>query len=269
MLGKLLKYELKATSRLFVPLYLTILVFATINRFFFPMYEVSEKSSSFSEIAMAISMVIYVSLMVGLVVMTLLVMIQRFYKNLLGDEGYLMFTLPVESWKHICSKLAISMFWILVSGIVALCSILIISSKHIFIPELYKDLSIAFDQFRQYFGTFSYLAVFEGIIFGLLSMASAILAIYAAIALGHLFNKHKLLISFGMYIILKTVTQIIMVLFGYIFTNQVSFITENYSKINPSHVNSILLTSILYTGVMTAGYFILTNYILKKKLNLE
>ena len=36
MLGKLMKYEIKATARLFLPLYAALLVFSLINRFLNP-----------------------------------------------------------------------------------------------------------------------------------------------------------------------------------------------------------------------------------------
>lgn len=269
MLGKLLKYEIKATARLFLPLYLTILVFAAINRFFFAMPNIGEKSLYFSNLAATISMIIYVTLMVGLVLMTLIVLIQRFYKNLLGDEGYLMFTLPVQSWSHILSKLTISMLWTVVSGVVALFSILIISSKGISIPEFYKELLMGFIRFSQYFGASTYLMSLEAIVLGLLALASTILTIYAAIALGHLFNKHKLLASFGMYIALKTISQILMSLFAFIFWNQALLGMESNFMPSVLQVNTFMLISILYFGVITAGYFVLTNYILKRKLNLE
>jgi hypothetical protein len=268
MLGKLLKYEIKATARLFLPLYLTILIFAAINLFFFATPNVGE-STLFSNFAMAISMIVYVTLMIGLVLMTLIVMIQRFYKNLLGDEGYLMFTLPVQSWKHILSKLTISMLWTAVSIIVAFCSILLISSKNISFPELYNDLSMAINQYIQYFGASAYLISFEAIVLGLLSLASSILTIYAAIALGHLFNKHKLLASFGMYIVITTVSQIIMSLSAAIFFNQAIFRPESNFIPSAMLINGLLLLSILYNGAFTAGYFVITNYILKRKLNLE
>lgn len=269
MSGKLLKYEIKATARLFLPLYLTILIFATINRFFINMPDIGEKAFSFSSLAMTISMFVYITLMIGLVLMTLIVLIQRFYKNLLGDEGYLMFTLPVQSWSHILSKLTISMLWTIVSGIVAFCSILIISAKDIFTPEMYKELLMSFNLFRQYFGGYSYLVCFEFIVLILLFLASTILTIYSAIALGTLFNKYKLLASFGMYIMLKTISQILMMLSAVIYSNL--FLLKAGNDLVPSvlQVNTLLLLAILYFGAITAGYFILTNYILKKKLNLE
>lgn len=269
MLGKLFKYEIKATARLFMPLYLTILVFAVINRFFIPMYNLDEKSPTLYNMASTISVFIYAALLAGLVLMTLIVMIQRFYKNLLGDEGYLMFTLPVQTWMHILSKLIISMLWTIISGFVALCSILLISSNNIAAPEILKALSAAFDQFRRYFGASTFIVSFEIIVLGLLSLASAILTIYAAIALGHLFSKYKLLISFGMYIVLRTVSQMLIMLFAFIFTDRAEFRIGNNLVPNVLQINSFLLLSIFYFGAITIGYFILSNYILKKKLNLE
>ncbi len=269
MLGKLLKYDIKATARMFLPLYLTILVVATINRFFFAIPNLGEKSFSFSSFAMVISMFVYVTLMIGMVLMTLIVLIQRFYKNLLGDEGYLMFTLPVQSWSHIFSKLTISMLWTVVSGIVAFCSILIISSKDIFTPQIYKELSMLINEFRIFFGASAYLVSFEVIILGILGIASTILTIYAAIALGHLFNKYKLVASFGMYIVLKTISQIFMTLFAVIFSGLSIFQVESNFVPSATQICAFLLLPILYYGVITVVYFVLTNYILKKKLNLE
>lgn len=269
MLGKLLKYEVKATARLFLPLYLTILIFATINRFFLAVPNAKENSFSFYHLGVASSMFVYGILMVGLVVMTLLVLIQRFHKNLLGDEGYLMFTLPVHSRSHILSKLIISMIWTILSSIVAFCSILVISSNNIYLPELFGKMITTFGRFHQEFGAASYLISFEVIVLGLLILASTILTIYAAIALGHLFNKHKLLASFGMYIVLKIISQTIMSLTGAVFFNQSIFRPDTTLIPSAMLINGILLGTILYYGIFTAGYFYLTNYILKKKLNLE
>ena len=38
----------------------------------------------------------------------LIIQIQRFSKNLLGDEGYLMFTLPASVSQHITAKLVVA-----------------------------------------------------------------------------------------------------------------------------------------------------------------
>jgi len=269
MLGKLLKYEIKATARLFLPLYLTVLVVAALNMLFLNVPDAGSKSFSFSNLAMGISMVAYVSLIVGMLLMTLIVLIQRFYKNLLSDEGYLMFTLPVASWSHILSKLTVSMLWTIVSGIVAVISVLVLAANDISIAEVYNGLSMVYDQFTHYFGAYGFLLGFEAVVLALLTIASTILTIYAAIALGHLFNKYKLLASFGMYIVLKTASQVLMTILAAIFFNMPSLGFVGNSIPNALQVNNFMLLSIFYSAILTAAYFILTNYILKRKLNLE
>ncbi len=47
MLGKLLKYEIKATSRTLLPLYLVLFVVAVVNRFLNP-FEILENAQGFN-----------------------------------------------------------------------------------------------------------------------------------------------------------------------------------------------------------------------------
>lgn len=269
MLDKLLKYEVKATARLFLPLYLTIVIFAGINRFFLSMNHAKEGLPIFYGIAMSISMFAYVILMIGLVVMTLFVLIQRFYKNLLGDEGYLMFTLPVKTWKHIFSKLIIAMLWIITSSVVAFFSLSILFSQNFNLLELINIIVNFIEQAQREVGITIYIMAIEAIALALLTLASTVLQIYAAIALGHLFNKHKLLISFGMYIALQTVSQIIISISAAIFFQLSIFTPESTLWPSATLATSILSLLVLYSGAFVAGYFYLTNYILKRKLNLE
>lgn len=269
MLGKLLKHEFKATARLFVPLYITVVVFSIINRLIIPIYNMSDTSPFIYKMAVVIGMFAYITAMVGLVLMTLVVMIQRFYKSLLGDEGYLMFTLPVQPWMHIVSKLAISMLWTVVSTFVGIGTILLTFSKYIFTPEFYNEWSRMSSQLREALGSYGVIVSLESIIMILLSIASAILLIYASIALGHLFNKHKLIISFGMFVGLRTVSQLLMLPFVLFFTFKTDSIQAMGVMPDMGFINGFILVTILYLCIITAGYYLLTNYILKKRLNLE
>ena len=45
-------------------------------------------------------------------------LIQRFYKNLLRDEGYLMLTLPASVHQQVWSKLIVSSVWFIITGVV-------------------------------------------------------------------------------------------------------------------------------------------------------
>ena len=125
MLGKLTKYEIKATARIFLPLYAGLLLFALINKVFIEINLLQTKMAFLS----AISGMIYFFIIVATFIITLVVMIQRFYKNLLSDEGYLMFTIPVTPSKHIISKMIVSILWAVVSVIAAVLSVLVLGYR--------------------------------------------------------------------------------------------------------------------------------------------
>ena len=99
MLGKLLKYEFKATGRLLTPLYAAILIASFVGGF-------GLDQLVMTELASVIFLMVYTGLFIALFVMTLILIIQRFNHNLLKEEGYLMFTLPVtpttlgENWRR-------------------------------------------------------------------------------------------------------------------------------------------------------------------------
>lgn len=266
MLGKLLKYEIKATGRIFLPLYMALLVFAIITKF----------TSAFNSEQWAtpaiISMVIYITIMVGMFVMTFVMMIQRFHKNLLSDEGYLMHTLPVRPWQHITSKLLISMLWVIVSGVAAFISILIIALGKGDFTLFSSQLASLYNLLIKDLGASVYILGMEMIIGSLLSLASLILIVYASIAIGHLFNKHKLLASFGAFIGLNSLSQVFFSIISKIpgIDNTSISITSSKDLIGMlPFIQLALLYTIVITGLICAAYFAIANFILNKRLNLE
>lgn len=267
MLGKLLKYETKATARLFIPIYFAILLFGLINRFLDP-FNAVEASNSFNlhSILSVFSIILYFGLIAGVLVMTFIIMIQRFYKNLLGDEGYLMFTLPVEPWQHIVSKLLVSILWILLSLITVICSVLIMLNVNNLFGEISKFLILA----REQIGSTGLLLI---PIYMLVAIIYSIITIYDSMTLGHLFTKHRILASFGAYIALYIVSQIAtgLLMLVYAATNLNMFIIKAAPAPapTPSQIITLLISILCLVILLAAGNFILTNLILKKKLNLE
>lgn len=267
MLSKLLKYELKATARIFLPVYIALLMFAGITKF------TSTISPEKWATPAIISMAIYIIIMVGMFVMTFVMMIQRFYKNLLSDEGYLMHTLPVKPWKHIVSKLLVSMLWMLISGVAALISIFIIALEKGDFTRLNGQLVSFYHQAIEDLGTSAYVLTFEIIIGFLISLASIILIVYASIAIGHLFNKHRMLASFGAFIALNTLSQVF-----FMFISMVPEIVNNISVSITSSSDFLSLQplillaiafGIICVGLLCAAYFAITSFIISKRLNLE
>ena len=91
MLGKLLKHEFKATGRVMLPFFgallvLSVMVWLSINVFFFNFGGVS--------IIGGIVLTLYFMLLASIGIVTLVLLVYRFYRSFLSDEGYMTFSLP-------------------------------------------------------------------------------------------------------------------------------------------------------------------------------
>ena len=122
MLKQLLKYEFKATKSLYFGLYLALALLSVVLGFSFRQENAWADSTNFGRLEV-ILMVLYLSVIFAIAVLCFVSTVQRFYKNLLGREGYLMHTLPVTETQLILSKLITSMVWVLCSGLVGIVCI--------------------------------------------------------------------------------------------------------------------------------------------------
>ncbi len=261
MLGKLLKHELNATSRLLIPLYLALAVLTLVNHF--ALY-IEAFHGIFAGIKGFLTFA-YVVALIGIVVVTFILIIQRFYKNLVTDEGYLMFTLPVKAYELINSKLIVAILWITASLAAVILSLLIVFSRADWFSDLPTFWALIKAEINQEFGSASLLLVIELIVLLITAIINNILLIYVSIAIGQLINGHKLIGSFGAYIGIYTVLQIFvticMGILSLIFKQTINDIT-----IIPEVVLPLML---LYTLVLNAIFYFVTNFIFKRKLNLD
>jgi len=272
MLGKLMKYELKATARTLIPLYIALLTFAIINKIFIGT-GLANKLDGFGSIPFILSIFGYGCTMAAVFIVTFFVIIQRFYKNLLGDEGYLMNTLPVTTITNLTSKLSIATFWNIISGFVAILSILIMAFNpdafSSFFQDLFKGLSEGYSEV----GIQIYILIIEVIILVLIYLLKSLTMIYASISIGHLFSKHRILSAFGAFMGLSFITGAIStgiaIAISFMGKNQNLFHQHLDTSSSMLAVHTFLICVILYNLVFFTAYFMITNYILKNKLNLE
>lgn len=278
MLGKLFKYEMKSTARTFLPFLAAILVLSVINRIMMALFS----NNPYLEIPRALLMTTYVLFIIAAFVLCVIVTIQRFYKNLLGQEGYLMFTLPVSTSANILSKGFAALIWMLATVVTTLVSVLIIlpdSSWLGQIPRLLADAQREFDEL----GANLNLGLLIGLLIGLLLVAfiAFIMQVYTSISLGQLSNNHKLLTSFGAYVGIYLALQILMMVGllllsgGFLdqldqWNNTVS-ITANmqFPQFFGQFMYSMLGLAIGMDIVLNIVYFFVTRWLLGKKLNLE
>ena len=267
MLGKLMKYEIKATARTLIPLYIALLAFAIINKIFIGT-GLAHKLEGFGSIPFILSILGYGCTMTAVFIVTFFVIIQRFYKNLLGDEGYLMNTLPVTTIANLTSKISIATFWNIVSGFVAILSIIIMAFNPDAFSNFFRELFRGLSEGYAKFGMQIYIAIIELIIAVLICLVKYVTMIYASISIGHLFSKHRILSSFGAFVVLNLITGAITSAIGvsFSFLNWENIFSQSESFF-PIHM--ILGIVILFNLVFFIAYFIITNYILKNKLNLE
>jgi len=259
MLGKLLKYELMATARIFLPLYIGLMVMAVFSGLSFR-----------TELGIMVGLAGFMIFIIytALVVITIILLIQRFYQNFLRDEGYLMFTLPVTPSTLISSKLIVTCFWCLASIIVGALAAFVIAVTMVPMSDIvfvlgFVDLSFISSHMSTII--LFILACITQLVFG-------VLHVYLSLAIGQLppFGKHRILAAVAAYIVISIVLQIvvsvILVIFGISFYQNPMFNTF-YAWTN--FMNVFLIGSMVFNLILAAGAFIGTSLILQKKLNLE
>lgn len=275
MLGKLMKYEVKSCGRIFFPFYIMVLVFSMIAALFinFDNYE-----HDFSMVYI-IGMLVVFALFVSAIVLTILLIVQRFSKSLLEEEGYLMFTLPVSEKTLVLSKFLTSLLFIILTSIVSIVCISLVSTmfgyKMSGIVDVGNLLKEAGNIFSRNIG---------GIIFYILSgiadYSVFILTVYLAITICHLpkFSKHKVLSGLAVIIVLMIIQSTIGGSADSIMTSSRIQAIENMDVLffNVNQLFDTMLSVGTYEVVMfilniviAVALFFGTTTLLEKKLNLE
>ncbi|MDD4796374.1 MAG: hypothetical protein PHO66_01235 [Eubacteriales bacterium] len=272
MLGKLLRYEIKSTARLFLPLYAALAVLGLLNRLFLSISRLPAASFVLS-LPAATGTAIYALTVMAAFVMTFVVMIQRFYKSLLGDEGYLMFTLPVSPAQHLVAKLTVSCLWIFASMAVTAVSLLIMLANGQFFNSLSAGLASALQHLMQFDPnavTWAALGA-EFVALAILGTLSSILMIYFSISLGQLSNRYKLLTAVGAYLGVNAVLQALSTLLTLpmAFPAVADAIESFFSAYPIASLHVAAGAGLLGALLLCAAFFLGTNYLLSKKLNLE
>lgn len=257
MLGKLLKYEFKATMRIFIPIYIALMAVALVNRIF---------RMGGIRFGYGISTTILVVLFMTLGVITLVMIVQQFEKNLLGDEGYLMFTLPVKTESLMFSKIIISIVWMILSGIVAGITGFILVGTFEGLKDIISNWDVIWAEISSISINGREVTVNPLFVIGSLGItailiyASNVLQIYLALAIAQLpkLSKHRRIVAFASFIIINIV---------------VSILTGKLANTIPAHAFNNFIGGMFtingYIFIVCAALFGATKYLLDHHLNLE
>lgn len=274
MLSKLIKHEWRNVSKMLIVINSFTVVMTIIGCIsaYSPLWHSNVENIWL--LGISVFVVYYITIIV-VSFSSMIYLAVRFYKNIYTDEGYLMHTLPVTPRQLILSKGIVATVWSLITGALIVLSIMSLGACFVL------NLSDEFSYVHTVFDLFPYLVemleeVFDMqfvslviwfIIYSILGTISGISMIYGAVSLGQLFTKHKVmgafLSYFGIYMAIQTVTSVLMTPI----TTKIMLTGEPLSM--SGFLNPILFASLILSVVIGIALYILTEYIMTKKLNLD
>ena len=268
MLGKLMKHELRATSRTMLPLLLLTLLLSVFLRI--AMAVMPRTDAPIVGVLYGLLITAFVLAIIGTAVFSVVLMVVRFHKNLMTDEGYLMFTLPVSVHQLLWSKLLVSMLWFVAVFFVDALAVLMTVYENGMFAELPEFLRNVFETMNRYYAFNGLLYSLELLGLLLVSMLAACLMFYAPIAIGNSFATHKTLLSVVFFFVIQTVLQIVS-LFGIAgAANAATPLLTPAILDNGVKMAHLMFTSALaYSLVVGAVLYVLTWFMLRKRLNLQ
>lgn len=262
MFGKLLKYEFKSIGKWYFALNAAVIAIAAILSFTIKQFtQQADNAGAFGTVIdkmlpLTLSLT-FGALITGSLLSTLLIIINRFSKNIFGREGYLTLTLPVTSHQIILSKLVASFICSLFNLIILIFGIAILIVPMVDFKDVVETLSkvIKAEYILDNAFILSYLLV---------SSLASILLLYFAISIGQLFSNRRGLMAFIAYFTL-------MILFSVATTylNLKVFGFESTSEVLPYKEHVYLYVIIVEEFVEMLICYLGTHFIIKNKLNIQ
>lgn len=273
MLGKLLKQEFRATGRIMLPVFGALLLLSVLANLSIRMLD--RVDSRFLNFLFIFVIVAFVLGMFGTALMTLVLMITRFQRNLLRDEGYLMHTLPVSVHGLVGSKLIVSLVWFLVTGLILTLIVFLtgLIQTGTSLSELFFGLP-SWTQIRIALTTQGITGrmltrfIVEVLTCILVTTLASCLQFYAAMAIGHMFNKDKILLSIVFFVVISFVLSLLNTFIG-VGSIEASYIDEIATvREGLRFAESSLLFALGLEAVEAALLYFATALSLRRGLNL-
>lgn len=251
---------MRSSARLLLPLHLAAFVFTLCSRMLF----VTGLPNTTPPEFIVLWFTLYVLLLVCTGIISSFYFVYWFYKNLFTDEGYLMHTLPAHPWQHILSKLSCMCIWQVIDTLVIVFCIYILTTVNAdFTKEFPGLLNHGLSTLALELDTSSGVLIFDGIVVLLLTMLTRGLSAFMCIAIGQLFNKHRVLAAFLTYIVLN----ILISLLSSGLMTALNFTVDTVDA--PAFLNFAFYMETISDLVLGLIYFFVTKYLMDRRLNLE
>ncbi len=269
MVKKLFKHELKAYTRVIVPMHLLLIGIALMCRF----VQLFESETEAYYIVFYSSLVM---LCIGAVVCSVLTTVfgvRRFYQNMFSSEGYLTLTLPVTTNQHLFVKTAIAVLSQIASLVMILIAGCCASLGDVCI-EIFKVIGYYIKQLFAQCGVHAGLFIGEFILTLVISFITMYMVFYACITLGQRAKKNRIGAAIGFYFIYYLIVQSISTVFTIVITvfyeqfgleKLVEYLVKH--PIFANHL-TFAVTFVISSIIIIIGYSI-TKRTIDRKLNLE
>lgn len=261
MLTKIIKHEFKATYRTFIPIYIALAIVTGAACLFLP--ALSKYNNSILAIVMGFGIILLVLGFIFVIMSPYIFLSLRFYKTTATREAYLTFTIPADTKIILLGKFIVTFIWTTVTILLWLLAFIALSYRFDF------GLSFSFDS-----------TILLQILYLIASISCSILTIFAAISLSQLVRDHRVIASFGFYMALTTVQQIVSVVVlipmmlkelsaaGDAEYTAFGMTVEGMSSSGPTLDATVYVLSLIISIVFSLVFYFMANYMLKKKLNL-
>ncbi len=282
MLLKLFKYDFKTSARFGIPLLIAIAamtVLGCINAVLSVQASAGEVTipaeGPISMLLVAFSVVGLGLILFGLAavssILAILLLVQ-YYRSTVSDEAYLTFTLPVTPAQILWSKLLNTIVWSL------FCGLALTAAAAAIVGTLVGTAGIGSDFVNTIGEIFAFLHTTVGqtgltvvlfCIMGSASFAASYLMLFMAITFGSVIvRRHKALAAVAMIFVIQFVMSGItslmqLILFGD-FTLKLATLADGVKSLN-----IFLISSTILYAALAAVYFLVTKYMMEKKLNLD
>jgi hypothetical protein len=252
MLKKLLKYDLRTNFKFLAIFYVLALIFAILTRICF-----TNNETLAVQILGQIFNGTTIAMIVNILINNLMRLWVFFKRNLYGDEGYLMQTLPVKraclfSAKYLTGLLTMTVSFLVIIAVLAIAYLT---------PESYEGLKIALSGMAEMMDSTAVVMILAicGLIF--LEFLAILLAGFLGIIVGHqrLTNRTawSVLFGFAFYLAMQQIVGIGIVILAIVNpeARETLFTKNTIPELNVLKP-MILIAIIAYSIDLAAGYFI-------------
>lgn len=255
MLGKLIKNDLKYTSKAILGAIFSFCAFVILGMIFSQFSGLFPMESAAWEVLRPIQFFFtmpVVGLIIALMVIFAIMAVSQFTKNLYGNEGYLTLTLPVSTKKLLLSKLMVCMIWAFVCGLVILFLLFGFARSFDTLTIMTGAESLVFSM-QTMMAMMDGMKILQFMINGMFTALGAISIIMLVSALGHIpyISNRRWTIPFMVigWIVLFNISQVLI---------------ERISGTNSINTWLTIITGVVYLCISIISFFV-SSAVLEKK----